>query len=59
MDTSTQLGILMPHAVAQFGKDRVYHVRFGGSTPVIAVYEDEFEIAQLWMVNAEIHQKIY
>jgi hypothetical protein len=60
-----QVNTLMAHAVKQYGRDRNYTVRFGGSTPIIGVYEDDPEtpratrIAEVWMVNGEIKRLVF
>ena len=52
------LNKLMTHAVEQYGRDRTYSVRFGGSTPIITVSDDDDgPIAELWGVNGEIKIK--
>jgi hypothetical protein len=53
------LKILMVHAVGQFGRDRFYTVRFGCSTPIVRVYEDEdnTKLADFWMANDVIQEK--
>ena len=54
------LNTLMSHAVKQFGQDRFYTVRFGASTPIVQVYEDEDDIIRLsevWMSNDAIQEK--
>jgi hypothetical protein len=51
------LNKLMTHAVEQYGRDRTYSVRFGGSTPIITVSDDADPIAELWGVNGKIKVK--
>ena len=52
------LKILMAHAVGQFGRDRLYTVRFGTSTPIVSAYEnDETRLAEFWMSNDVIQEK--
>jgi hypothetical protein len=53
------LKTLMAHAVGQFGRDRFYTVRFGCSTPIVRVYEDEdnTKLADFWMSNDVIQEK--
>lgn len=59
------LNTLMAYAVEQYGRDRNYTVRFGGSTPVIGVYEDDAEtpratrIAEVWLANGEIKRLVF
>jgi len=50
---------LMAHAVGQFGRDRFYTVRFGGSTPIVSVFENEgiTKLAEFWMSNDVIQEK--
>jgi hypothetical protein len=48
---------LMAHAVGQFGRDRTYKVRFGGSTPIVEAYDDDARLAEFWSVNGVIHEK--
>lgn len=50
------LNKLMTHAVEQYGRDRTYSVRFGGSTPIITV-SDDGPIAELWDTNGKIKVK--
>ena len=54
------LNRLMAYAVGQFGRDRIYTVRFGGSTPIISVSDcyswdgsEPTRIAELWDANGE------
>ena len=49
--------ILLAHAVDQLGRDRTYSVTFGGSTPIVRVYEDETLLADFWTVNGIIYEK--
>ena len=52
------LNRLMAYAVEQFGRDRIYSVRFGGSTPIVEVCSnDSSRIVALWDVNGEITVK--
>ena len=52
------LKILMVHAVGQFGLDRFYTVRFGCSTPIVQVYEDDdTRLVEFWMSNDVIQEK--
>ena len=51
------LQFLMTHAVGQYGRDRIYSVTFGASTPIVQVYEDETRLADFWTVNGVIHEK--
>jgi len=50
---------LMAHAVGQFGRDRFYTVRFGASTPIVSVFEDEgiTKLSEFWMSNDVIQEK--
>ena len=49
--------LLLTYAVGQYGRDRIYSVTFGASTPIVRVYEDEIRLADLWMINNDIQQK--
>ena len=54
------LKTLMAHAVGQFGRDRFYTVRFGCSTPIVQVYDDDEDntrLAEFWMSNDVIQEK--
>jgi hypothetical protein len=54
------LNRLMAYAVGQFGRDRIYSVRFCASTPIISVADcysfdgsEPTRIAELWDANGE------
>ena len=49
--------LLIAHAVGQFGRDRTYTLRFGGSSPIVSVYEDDRLLAEFWMANDAIQEK--
>jgi hypothetical protein len=51
------LKFLLTHAVGQFGRDRTYKIRFGASTPIVDVFEDDTRLAEFWTVNDVIHEK--
>jgi hypothetical protein len=54
------LRVLINYAVGQYGKDRVYSIRFGASTPSVTVYEDTTDkplVAEVWDVNGVINEK--
>lgn len=48
--------ILIDYAVGQFGRDRIYKLTFGVSTPTVYVHEwdsSESLIGELWMKDGE------
>lgn len=49
--------LLISHAVGQFGRDRTYTLRFGGSSPIVSVFEGDTLLAELWMANDVIQEK--
>jgi hypothetical protein len=51
------LNTLMVHVVKKFGQDRFYTVRFGASTPIVQVYEDDTRLAEVWISNDVIQEK--
>jgi hypothetical protein len=51
------MNFLLNHAVGQLGRDRIYSVTFGVSTPTVRVFEDETLLADFWTVNGVIHEK--
>lgn len=51
------MNFLLNHAVGQLGRDRIYSVTFGASTPTVRVFEDETLLADFWTVDGVIHEK--
>lgn len=50
------LKFLIEHAVGQCGRDRTYTIRFGGSTPIVDVYDGDTRLREYWTASGIIHE---
>lgn len=51
------LKLLIAHAVGLHGRNRIYNVSFGASTPIVRVYSDGYLLAEFWAVNDVIQER--